>query len=951
MLSSWLLVAVLPSLLGVALSQSVDPDSVPLATRAQWCQSQITQCPLICLQTKGNSAGTEANDCDPDTLTYNCICSNGIAPNASEYSQTLPYYICTEVNNQCVANCGIGNNECASSCREDNPCGAQSPTRVTTTKTTASATSAATGDAASSTGDVVYTGFDEMAAAVSSATPMSFSSIASQQRRPLARSTTRSAYNESYRHRPFVDLGPKSLPKENSTGDSSDDDDLAPITLSAEAQAILGEDNGQQGAHNDQLGEDNDQQGADKQNISGYGSAQLTGSNANAIHGTTPVERVRAPAYANGSPAPRLVRPVLAPKPSAPSAIARDGSFMYKTHAGRDGDLEHQPPLADHSTTPRTRRVIRSTRLVKRIGVGSMRVKPLRRCMARRTSGDSEADHDLEARSPPRSPSIEVGRRAIEPVLVDDPILAPSPPPDPEQRSPAPLAEAEVQAGPEHGSPRPRPISVASIHKTKPTPAPHGSHSSSKSSTSSRKPIFKVPSLPPVAAEHDQENEPPPTFKKSKPSASILQIHEDDLNPSAPPQAQQPVQQPSTLSPSRRALQTRSNNTPHRPAPAPPPKMSLLDAATSQSSRKKASTHVTINNRTYRKLDCIGRGGSSRVYRIMADNFKIFAMKRVNLEDADAAAIAGYKGEIDLLTRLANVPRIIRLFDYEINDDKGTLTMMMELGESDFNKMLNEQIKGEDAKMDVTFTRHYWKEMLECVAAVHEHGIVHSDLKPANFLLVKGQLKLIDFGIANAIQDNTVNVYRENQIGTPNYMSPESLICQNVSVGADGHQQKEIKLGRPSDVWSLGCILYQMTYGQPPFAHIQQHMQRILAIPNPKVEISFPGRGIGGAVVPFGLIKTLRRCLSREICLRPTIAELLSDQDPFLNPVSISTDMLGRVIGNVVSYCRRREEKMRKEGEIGESSKSCLPTDDEMRGWPAAFYDKLRQAGLEGTAW
>ncbi|RMZ86976.1 hypothetical protein DV736_g5803, partial [Chaetothyriales sp. CBS 134916] len=379
--------------------------------------------------------------------------------------------------------------------------------------------------------------------------------------------------------------------------------------------------------------------------------------------------------------------------------------------------------------------------------------------------------------------------------------------------------------------------------------------------------------------------------------------------------------------------------------------MSLLDAATSQSTRKKSSTHVTINNRTYRKLDCIGRGGSSRVYRIMADNFKIFAMKRVNLEDADAAAIAGYKGEIDLLTRLANVSRVIRLFDYEINDEKGTLTMMMELGESDFNKILNEQIKGEEAKMDVTFTRHYWKEMLECVAAVHEHGIVHSDLKPANFLLVKGQLKLIDFGIANAIQDNTVNVYRENQIGTPNYMSPESLICQNVSVGADGQQQKEIKLGRPSDVWSLGCILYQMTYGQPPFAHIQQHMQRILAIPNPKVEISFPARGIGGAVVPFGLIKTLRRCLSREISLRPTIKELLSDQDPFLNPVSISTDMLGRVIGNVVSYCRRREEKMRNEGEIGESSKTCLPTDEEMRGWPTAFYEKLRQAGLEGTAW
>lgn len=54
--------------------------------------------------------------------------------------------------------------------------------------------------------------------------------------------------------------------------------------------------------------------------------------------------------------------------------------------------------------------------------------------------------------------------------------------------------------------------------------------------------------------------------------------------------------------------------------------------------------------------------------------------------------------------------------------------------------------------------------MLEAVHIIHEEKIVHSDLKPANFVLVKGQLKLIDFGIANAISNDTTNIQRDHQV-------------------------------------------------------------------------------------------------------------------------------------------------------------------------------------------
>ena len=67
-------------------------------------------------------------------------------------------------------------------------------------------------------------------------------------------------------------------------------------------------------------------------------------------------------------------------------------------------------------------------------------------------------------------------------------------------------------------------------------------------------------------------------------------------------------------------------------------------------------------------------------------------------------------------------------------------------------------------------------------------------MKPANSLFVKDELKLIDFGIAKAIESHTTNIHRDNAVGTLNYMAPEAFI--GGSSGANA-----LKLGRSSDVW------------------------------------------------------------------------------------------------------------------------------------------------------
>jgi serine/threonine protein kinase len=80
--------------------------------------------------------------------------------------------------------------------------------------------------------------------------------------------------------------------------------------------------------------------------------------------------------------------------------------------------------------------------------------------------------------------------------------------------------------------------------------------------------------------------------------------------------------------------------------------------------------------------------------------------------------------------------------------------------------------------------RLVWQQMLEAVHTIHEERVVHGDLKPANFVCIQGRLKLIDFGIAKAISNDTTNIVRDSQIGTINYISPEALIGDSSIQGA-----------------------------------------------------------------------------------------------------------------------------------------------------------------------
>lgn len=315
--------------------------------------------------------------------------------------------------------------------------------------------------------------------------------------------------------------------------------------------------------------------------------------------------------------------------------------------------------------------------------------------------------------------------------------------------------------------------------------------------------------------------------------------------------------------------------------------------STDDSKRRKI---IHINLHQYEKLELIGRGGTSKVYKVRSlSNKKAYAIKKVTFDQFDDACVRCFKGEIELLSQLKDEPRVVRLVDHAISD--GTIYLVMECGDLDLAHVLLTNL-GTGTSLDINFVRFHAMELLKCLEAVHRAGIVHSDLKPANFLFVRGVLKIIDFGIANAVPDHTANVYRESQIGTPNYMAPEAL----VDIGQMPNKTRTAntwKVGRPSDIWSCGCIIYQMIYGRPPFASYTGQL-KYMAIINPQVKIEYPTTGIGGTKVPQSSIELMKKCLARNPSDRWTVDQCL-DSD-FLRPRAVNRTFVRDLVYSAVNF-------------------------------------------------
>jgi serine/threonine-protein kinase len=228
------------------------------------------------------------------------------------------------------------------------------------------------------------------------------------------------------------------------------------------------------------------------------------------------------------------------------------------------------------------------------------------------------------------------------------------------------------------------------------------------------------------------------------------------------------------------------------------------------------------------------------------------AIKVLKPELAIALGPERFLREIDIAAKLTH-PHILPLLDSGEAESSLYYVMPYVSGDSLRQRLEREsQLKVEEA---VRLT----SEVASALDYAHRSGVVHRDVKPENILLVDGHAVVADFGIARAISRAGGDTLTSMglALGTPAYMSPEQASAERE---VDGR----------SDVYSLGCVLYEMLAGEPPFTG-----RNALAIIAKRMSQPVPSVRVVREGVPDGLDRVVRRALSRSPADRYDTADAL----------------------------------------------------------------------------
>ncbi|KAL1222395.1 Mitogen-activated protein kinase kinase kinase 20 [Cardamine amara subsp. amara] len=215
--------------------------------------------------------------------------------------------------------------------------------------------------------------------------------------------------------------------------------------------------------------------------------------------------------------------------------------------------------------------------------------------------------------------------------------------------------------------------------------------------------------------------------------------------------------------------------------------------------------------------------------------------------------------EVQILNKLRDCPRIVNICGNDLDVGLGySLKLLLEYAtEGSLRNFMN---KYKDRRLPDLMIRDFTRMIVEGLVAIHSHGYVHCDLKSDNLLIFPSkdnsyELKIADFGLS--LEEGQIPEFWEEKypfIGTPHYMSPESL--------KDGVAMQSL------DLWSLGCIVLEMYMGEKPWSGVKTG--DLVPILSKGETPTIPRR------LPCAAREFIQTCFANDPCKRGSASELLS---------------------------------------------------------------------------